>query len=41
MFFFIVTFSSSLPNVFLHNYNTQTLSKDYALVKMAKKRQQK
>lgn len=27
--------------IFLHNSNTQTLSKDYALVKMAKKRQQK
>lgn len=27
--------------IFLHNSNTQTLSKDYVLVKMAKKRQQK
>lgn len=27
--------------IFLHNSNTQTLSKDYALVKMAKERQQK
>ena len=27
--------------IFLHNSNTQTLSNDNALVKMAKKRQQK
>lgn len=29
-------FSTSLPNVLLHNYNTHTLSEDYTLVKMAK-----
>lgn len=34
-------FSISLPNVFLYNYNAQTLSEDNALVKIAKKRQQK
>mgnify|MGYP004452721331 FL=1 len=33
--------STSLPNVFLYNYNAQTLSEDNALVKMVKERQQK
>lgn len=34
-------FSTSLPNVFFYNSNTQTLSEDNALVKMAKERQPK
>ncbi len=34
-------FPTSLPNVFLYNYNVQTLSEDNALVKMVKERQQK
>ena len=32
-------FFTSLPNVFLYNYNAQPLSEDNALVKMAKRQQ--
>ena len=34
-------FSTSLSNLFIYNYNAQTLSEDNALVKKAKERQQK